>query len=92
MTPLPFRLHTFQGGCSSAFGGDLVDDTPYHMEPDIFLAITCDKHHDTCPDLPGHDPAHNFMNYGLDSCRTEFTPGQMYVILVPSTHGALLAN
>jgi hypothetical protein len=51
-----------------------VDDTPYHIEP---YDDACDEHRDTCTALPGNDPVHNYMNYGLDNCRTEFTPGQM---------------
>ncbi|WYZ40651.1 hypothetical protein EsH8_IV_000992 [Colletotrichum jinshuiense] len=48
--------HTFNGGCA---GGDFVDDTPAQATP----SWDCTAGQDTCPDLPGQDPLHNFMNY-----------------------------
>jgi len=62
--------HTFQGGCFG--GGDYVDDTPASAGPDYSCAETLDS----CPSLPGLDPVHNFMNYGPDSCLTDFSLGQ----------------
>ncbi|KAK9439511.1 metalloprotease MEP1 [Metarhizium brunneum] len=63
-------LHTFQGGCA---GGDGVDDTPAQANP----SYDCNKPRDSCPNDPGMDPIKNFMDYGSDDCRSEFTPGQM---------------
>jgi hypothetical protein len=63
-------LHTFQGGCSAT--GDRVDDTPAELRTDL----PGTEGRDTCPDLPGLDPIHNFMTYGSDLRRAEFTPGQ----------------
>ena len=63
--------HTFQGGCFGS--GDSVDDTPAQ---DNGNNIYYCNNTDTCPDDPGVDPIHNFMNYTDDACLTEFTTGQ----------------
>ena len=65
-------LHTFApepNGCREP--GDMVADTPFERRP----AYRCEPR-DTCRALPGDDPIHNFMDYGTDSCATEFTRGQ----------------
>lgn len=62
--------HTAQGGCSDP--GDYVNDTPAQKVPSFECKVL-----DTCPEMAGNDPVHNFMDYTPDSCKTEFTPGQV---------------
>jgi hypothetical protein len=62
--------HTFAGGCNEP--GDYVEDTPAMSVP----TAGCPEGKDSCPDQPGLDPIHNYMDYSYDSCYTEFTPGQ----------------
>ncbi|KAI8475621.1 MAG: hypothetical protein J3K34DRAFT_40770 [Monoraphidium minutum] len=65
-------LHTFAGeSCSYDNKGDRIDDTPTEKEP----AFVCEER-DSCPDLPGSDPIHNYMDYTDDACKTHFTEGQ----------------
>ncbi|MEV7416518.1 zinc metalloprotease [Streptomyces sp. NPDC089919] len=62
-------FNTFQGGCSNP--GDYVDDTA----PEAIGSNGCPEGRDSCPggEL---DPIHNYMDTGIDTCATEFTPGQ----------------
>jgi hypothetical protein len=55
--------HTFVGGCSTTSSGDFVADTPA-QRTEIY---GCPVGSDSCPDLPGLDPIHNFMGYTDDS-------------------------
>lgn len=67
-------MHTFQGGCDGAIT-DLVEDTPAETQPG--KGEFCPVGRNSCPDQPGNDPIHNHMTYTEDSCRTEFTSGQV---------------
>ncbi|EKG13569.1 Peptidase M43 pregnancy-associated plasma-A [Macrophomina phaseolina MS6] len=64
--------HTFTGGCNPLSGGDYVDDTPYQASQ----SEGCPIGRDSCPDQPGLDPIHNYMDYSDDACYEEFTPDQ----------------
>ncbi|RAL10785.1 zinc metalloprotease [Aspergillus homomorphus CBS 101889] len=67
-------LHTFEGDtCSSSSEGDYIDDTPQQSEP----TNGCPAQKDSCPDLPGLDAIHNFMDYSSDECYENFTPDQV---------------
>ncbi|PWY78388.1 hypothetical protein BO94DRAFT_174614 [Aspergillus sclerotioniger CBS 115572] len=66
-------LHTFEGeSCSADNEGDYIDDTPEQSEP----TNGCPAEKDSCPDLPGLDAIHNFMDYSSDDCYENFTPDQ----------------
>ncbi|PBP19330.1 putative metalloprotease protein [Diplocarpon rosae] len=54
--------HTFAGGCNAGSAGDFVSDTPATLD-----LSGCPASSDTCPDLPGLDPIHNFMGYTDDT-------------------------
>jgi len=63
--------HTFYNNCST--NNDGVGDTPAHHED---YNNICNDNLDSCPDLPGNDPVHNYMNYTNNACRTEYSSGQ----------------
>lgn len=65
-------LHVFneQGQCVEQ---DMVSDTPVQSTE----TLGCPASKDSCPNLPGADSIHNFMDYSWDSCMTSFTPGQI---------------
>jgi hypothetical protein len=62
--------HTFEKGCLGH--GDYVDDTPFMSEP----TSGCPVGKDTCTRGTGVDPIHNYMDYSIDPCYTQFTQGQ----------------
>ncbi|KAI9754298.1 MAG: hypothetical protein M4579_004762 [Chaenotheca gracillima] len=64
-------LHTFQGNSCSG-DGDSIADTPQQSTS----TNGCPANKDSCPNVAGLDPIHNYMDYSQDSCYTQFTPGQ----------------
>ena len=57
-------LHTFQDtSCSSDDPGDYIDDTPQES----VSTDGCPAGKKSCPDCPGIDPIHNFMDYSTDA-------------------------
>ncbi|KAJ5984419.1 hypothetical protein N7481_006518 [Penicillium waksmanii] len=67
-------LHTFQGeSCDESNPGDYIDDTPQQSSP----TGGCPARRDSCPDLPGEDLVHDFMDYSSDVCYESFTGGQI---------------
>ncbi|PFH62529.1 hypothetical protein XA68_13268 [Ophiocordyceps unilateralis] len=60
--------YTFSGGCE----GNVIGDIPPSLGSE-----GCPIGLDSCPDKPGLDPIHNFMSYNDESCKHEFTPGQI---------------
>lgn len=61
--------HVFEG-CAAP--GDYVSDTPPQATP----SSGCPVGKDSCPNKPGLDAIHNYMDYSYDQCYTKFTPGQ----------------
>ncbi|KAK1976343.1 metalloprotease 1 [Colletotrichum cereale] len=64
-------FHVFEGfDCDGE--GDLIDDTPATK----VATVACPLAQDSCPDHPGQDPIHNYMDYSKHACLYEFTPLQ----------------
>ncbi|GAB1202211.1 extracellular metalloprotease [Aspergillus pseudonomiae] len=67
-------LHIFEGeSCSPDNEGDFIADTPQQSKP----TEGCPAQKDSCPELPGLDAIHNFMDYSSDECYDSFTPDQV---------------
>ncbi|KAJ0120080.1 metalloprotease mep1 [Diaporthe amygdali] len=64
-------FHVFDG-FDCAGDGEFVDDTPATQ----VATVGCPTSQDSCPDQPGLDPIHNYMDYASHDCITEFTPLQ----------------
>ncbi|KAM5362278.1 hypothetical protein ACJZ2D_012633 [Fusarium nematophilum] len=64
---------TLRQGTDCDGEGDLVDDTPAEGLPTNDGCPICK---DTCLDLLGVDPIHNYMDYADQDCQNEFTAGQ----------------
>ena len=56
----------------------ITDDTPAALNVNN---EACSVVLDTCPNQPGKDPVHNYMSYSVDSCLSEFTPGQVKMMM-----------
>ena len=68
--------HTFDGS-GACVDGDGLSDTPVHIVNEYCPPESTN----TCPQHPGNDPVHNYMNYVDDACMWEFTPMQKDVML-----------
>ncbi|RHZ64317.1 hypothetical protein CDV55_100364 [Aspergillus turcosus] len=67
-------LHTFEGeSCSEDNAGDYIADTPQQSVP----TDGCPSQKDSCPNSPGFDAIHNFMDYSSDDCYASFTSNQL---------------
>ncbi|CAD0111588.1 unnamed protein product [Aureobasidium uvarum] len=66
-------LHTFEG-YSCTGNGDFVSDTP--MQSTSTDGCPAKPPKDSCPQSPGVDAIHNYMDYSDDSCYTGFTGQQ----------------
>lgn len=64
-------LHTFQNGCADP--GDGVDDTPFQARP----TAGCPVPVPSCGADRGADAIDNHMNYSSESCRKQFSAGQI---------------
>lgn len=54
--------------------GDLVADTAIQAKPTEGCPV---EGYDSCPNIPGLDPIHNYMDYSAYDCVTEFSQGQI---------------
>lgn len=66
-------LHTFEGySCDG--DGDYIADTPQQSTSTDGCPVSPPK--DSCSQVAGLDPIHNYMDYSNDACYTSFTPLQ----------------
>lgn len=64
-------FHVFQGeSCTGR--GDYINDTPKQS----IATEGCPQTQDSCPDSPGQDNIHNYMDYSYDACLESFTQQQ----------------
>jgi hypothetical protein len=69
-------LHTFGNGIDGCVYGDGVADTPPEKTAAFGKACYDQPPRKTCPGTPGVDPTTNIMDYGDDTCSSNFTAGQ----------------
>lgn len=66
-------MHVFQDNtCDSSDPGDYIADTPQQS----IASSGCPVSQDSCPNSPGDDAVHNYMDYSQDSCYEGFSFGQ----------------
>ena len=68
-----FGLHHTFPNIEACVDSDYVSDTPIEKSPSWW----CGEDRDSCPEHEGKDPITNFMDYSIDSCKYEFTHGQV---------------
>lgn len=71
--------HTFEEGCTTTYGSQLLDGDKVADTPKVAEAnYSCITGTNSCPEMPAaYDLIHNYMDYGNNLCADSFTTGQM---------------